>query len=409
MTPPRPKEPASPPAVEVEVLPRPRARARAGDAAQGTDRAEGERSTHEVPVADRAAVEQLRTREAAAASDGDAGGDPQELVVAGDALADIDAATDEELDAIERELRRRASAAAAAEAGTTTALARRDPLSVYMSEVRRYPLLTREEERELAVRWVETGDPEAGRRLITSNLRLVVKLAHQYRRAYHNLLDLVQEGNVGLVKAVQKFDPYRGVKLSTYSGWWIRAYILKYLLNNASLVKLGTTQNQRKLFFNLRKQRAQLVAAGIDPTPERIADALDVSTAEVVEMEKRMAAPDLSLDAPLTGDDGEGTRTRLDLIQDGEATPEGSVDAAEFRELLQSKLRSFGATLEGRELEIFVDRVMADEPITLQDLGARWGVSRERARQLEKRMLLRLREFLQQELGDAVEIALGHD
>jgi RNA polymerase sigma-32 factor len=151
------------------------------------------------------------------------------------------------------------------------------------------------------------------------------------------------------------------------------------------------------------------VAAGIDPTPERIADALDVSTAEVVEMEKRMAAPDLSLDAPLTGDDGEGTRTRLDLIQDGEATPEGSVDAAEFRELLQSKLRSFGATLEGRELEIFVDRVMADEPITLQDLGARWGVSRERARQLEKRMLLRLREFLQQELGDAVEIALGHD
>jgi RNA polymerase sigma-32 factor len=320
-------------------------------------------------------------------------------------LGDLEPVTDEELDAIERELRRRVAPAPKG----TTALAKRDPLAAYMAEVRRYPLLTREEEHELAVRWLEEDDKEAGRRLVTSNLRLVVKIAHEYRRAYQNLLDLVQEGNVGLVKAVQKFDPYRGVKLSTYSGWWIRAYILKYILNNWRLVKIGTTQNQRKLFFNLRKQRELLVAAGVDPTPERIAKELDVSTKEVMEMERRMAAPDLSLDTPLGSDDGDGSRTRLDLIEDDFADPEDSVDAMEFKDLLQSKLRRFGADLEGREREIFVDRLMADEPVTLQDLGDRWGVSRERARQIEKRLTLRLRAYLQQELGDAVQIALGQE
>jgi RNA polymerase sigma-32 factor len=320
-----------------------------------------------------------------------------------EALAEVEPATDEELDEIERNLGARAAPAGA------TALARRDPMAAYMAEVRRHPLLTREQEYELAVRWVEEGDKEAARELVTSNLRLVVKIAHEYRRAYQNLLDLVQEGNVGLLKAVQKFDPYRGVKLSTYSGWWIRAYILKYILNNWRLVKIGTTQNQRKLFFNLRKQRDRLQAAGIEPTPERIAKELDVSTKEVVEMERRLAAPDLSLDAPLQSDDGDGTRTRLDLIEDDIADPEDRVDAAEFKNLLQSKLRRFGADLEDRELEIFRDRLMADEPVTLQDLGDRWGVSRERARQIEKRLVLRLRRYLQAELGDAVEIALGHE
>jgi RNA polymerase sigma-32 factor len=332
----------------------------------------------------------------------DADGEPDEEDAA---LAEIDPVTDEELDALAAQIV--GGGAAPAPAGST-ALARRDPLAAYMGEVRRHPLLTREEEHELAVRWVEQGDREAGRRLVTSNLRLVVKIAHEYRRAYQNLLDLVQEGNVGLVRAVQKFDPYRGVKLSTYSGWWIRAYILKYILNNWRLVKIGTTQNQRKLFFNLRKQREALLAAGVDPTPERIAKELDVSPREVVEMERRMSGPDVSLDAPLGTDDGDG-RTRLDLIEDDYADPEDRVDAEEFKDLLQQKLRRFGVDLEGREREIFEERVMAEDPITLQDLGDRWGVSRERARQIEKRMLVRLREYLQGELGDAVQIALGHD
>ncbi|MCA9658451.1 MAG: RNA polymerase factor sigma-32 [Myxococcales bacterium] len=328
-----------------------------------------------------------------------------------EALADVEV-SDDDLAEIERDIFRSGKGkgkGAGKAAASTTALARRDPMAAYMAEVRRHPLLTREEEYDLAVRWVEDGDTEAAKKLVTSNLRLVVKIAHDYRRAYQNILDLVQEGNVGLIKAVQKFDPYRGVKLSTYSGWWIRAYILKYILNNWRLVKIGTTQNQRKLFFNLRKQRARLKAAGIDPTPEKIAEALDVSTAEVIEMERRMGAPDQSLNAPLSTDDGDSGRTRMDLLEDDQADPAADVEQSEFKEILGEKLRAFGATLKGRELEIFTDRLIADDPATLQTLGTRWGVSRERARQLEKRMVLRLRKYLQDELGDAVEIALGHE
>lgn len=324
-------------------------------------------------------------------------------------LSETEPATDAELDLIEAEIGVR-PAEPQAQAAPVTALVRRDPMGQYMAEVRRHPLLTREEEHALAVRWVEQNDAEAAKQLVTSNLRLVVKIAHEYKRAYQNLLDLVQEGNVGLIQAVKKFDPYRGVKLSTYSGWWIRAYILKFILNNWRLVKIGTTQNQRKLFFNLRKQVDRLKQAGVDPTPERIAAALDVSEAEVIEMDRRLSAPDMSLDAPLTGggDEDDG-RTRMDIIEDSSDDPEVEVESTEFKDILHAKLRRFGATLSGRELEIFRDRIVADEPITLQELGDRWGVSRERARQLEKRMVLRLREFLQAELGDAVQIALGHE
>ena len=325
-----------------------------------------------------------------------------------EALDDVSPATDAELDAIEASLPGAKLPRAAPEG--TRALALRDPMAAYMSEVRRYPLLTREEEHDLAVRWVEDGDQDAAKRLVTSNLRLVVKIANEYRRGYQNLLDLVQEGNVGLLKAVQKFDPYRGTKLSTYSGWWIRAYVLKHILNNWRMVKIGTTQNQRKLFFNLRKQSEALLRAGIDPTAENIAKELDVSPEEVVEMQKRMAAPDASLNAPLgTNDDGGVARTRMDLLEDEAGGPEAQVSGDEFKRLLHDKLRTFGATLSGREEEIFRDRLVADEPVTLQELGDRWGVSRERARQVEKRMVLRLREYLQDELGDAVQIALGQD
>jgi RNA polymerase sigma-32 factor len=328
-----------------------------------------------------------------------------ESVAALAALEEVGPITDEDLDAIAREVLQRRPTAASG----STALAVRDPLAAYMSEVRRHPLLTREEEHALAVRWVEQGDRAAGRRLVESNLRLVVKLANEYRRGYQNLLDLVQEGNIGLVKAVDKFDPYRGVKLSTYAGWWIRAYILKYILANWRLVKLGTTQNQRKLFFNLQKQVQALKQAGVDPTPERIAAALDVTEDEVVEMQKRLASSDASLDAPLRSEESDGPSRVEALADDSGEDPEASLGNEQFRGLLDEKLRRFGATLAGREREIFVERLVAEEPITLQELGERWGVSRERARQVEKRMVLRLREYLQRELGDAVEIALGHD
>jgi RNA polymerase sigma-32 factor len=284
-------------------------------------------------------------------------------------------------------------------------LARRDPMSVYLRETRRYPLLTPEEERNLATRLVEHGDTQAARKLIEANLRLVVKIAYEYRRAHKNLLDLVQEGNIGLIQAVSKFDPYRGVKLSSYAAFWIRAYILKFILNNWRLVKIGTTQAQRKLFFNLRKEREKLEQLGFHPSSALLAEKLDVSEKEVIEMERRLAAPEASLDAPIgSGGDDEGSRTRLDYLPSEDVRPDRAVAQSEFSELLRGKLETFAQTLEGREQTIFRERWLTDEPLTLQEIGDRYQVSRERARQLEKRMLDRLKKYLEAELGTAVDI-----
>jgi RNA polymerase sigma-32 factor len=283
-------------------------------------------------------------------------------------------------------------------------LARRDPLAAYMAETRRYPLLTPEEERALAVRLVEHQDSAAARRLVEANLRLVVKIAYEYRRAHRNLLDLVQEGNIGLIQAVSKFDPYRGVKLSSYAAFWIRAYMLKFILNNWRLVKIGTTQAQRKLFFNLRKEREKLEQLGFQPTSALLAEKLDVAEKDVIEMERRLAAPEASLDAPLgTSDDG-GERTRLDYMPSDEDRPDRAVANSEFAQLLKGKLEDFAKTLEGREQTIFRERWLSEEPLTLQELGDRYHVSRERARQLEKRMLDRLKKFLEAEMGTAIDI-----
>ncbi|MGB5812822.1 MAG: sigma-70 family RNA polymerase sigma factor, partial [Polyangiales bacterium] len=183
--------------------------------------------------------------------------------------------------------------------GSSSALSRRDPLGAYMRDVQRYKLLSKDEEHILAVQYFEDGDVEAAKRLVTSNLRLVVKIAYDYRQAYKNILDLVQEGNIGLMQAVKKYDPYKGVKLSSYAAWWIRAYILRYILNNHRLVKVGTTQAQRKLFFNLQKEKAKLSAMGIEPTAAVIAERLDVPERDVVSMDMRLAAGDASLDAPV--------------------------------------------------------------------------------------------------------------
>ena len=299
-----------------------------------------------------------------------------------------------------------------AERGRRSAsVAKYDPMAAYMQEIRRVPLLSREAEHELAVRLVEDGDLEAARQLIEANLRLVVKIAYEYRRAYRNILDLVQEGNVGLMQAVRKYDPYRGVKLSSYAAWWIRAYILKFILNNWRLVKIGTTQAQRKLFFNLRKEREKLERMGFEPDPKLLAESLDVSEQEVVEMEKRLAAPDASLDAPLAVDSDGAPRTRLDLMSDEVSeSPDDAVVRGQFQELLREKLEIFAAELEGREETIFRERWLTDEPKTLQEIGDQYGISRERARQIEKRLLGRLRTYLEREFGGEVDIsALSRD
>jgi RNA polymerase sigma-32 factor len=296
-----------------------------------------------------------------------------------------------------------APVARAARGGSLT---RRDPMAIYMRETRRYPLLTPDEEHALATRLVEHGDTQAARKLIEANLRLVVKIAYEYRRAHKNLLDLVQEGNIGLIQAVSKFDPYRGVKLSSYAAFWIRAYILKFILNNWRLVKIGTTQAQRKLFFNLRKEREKLEQLGFQPTTALLAEKLDVPEKEVIEMERRLAAPEASLDAPLgaSGGDDDGTRTRLDYLPSEDVRPDRAVAQSEFSELLRGKLEAFAKTLEGREQTIFRERWLTEDPLTLQELGDRYQVSRERARQLEKRMLDRLKKYLEAELGTSVDI-----
>ncbi|HWN67928.1 MAG TPA: RNA polymerase factor sigma-32 [Haliangium sp.] len=296
--------------------------------------------------------------------------------------------------------------AVAVAAKSRPGIVKHDPLSAYIQETKRYRLLDREEEHVLAVKLVEQGDTDAARRLIEANLRLVVKIAYEYRRAYRNLLDLVQEGNIGLMQAVRKYDPYRGVKLSSYAAWWIRAYILKFILNNWRLVKIGTTQAQRKLFFNLRKEKERLEQLGFSPTPSLLAENLDVAEKDVIEMEKRLSAPDASLDAPMPGGEEDGAaRTRMDLLPNEEGDrPDRQVAQSQFTELLRGKLERFADTLEGREATIFRERWLTDAPMTLQQIGDQYGITRERARQLEKRLLSRLRKFLEKELGTAVDI-----
>src|SRR5690606_30671021 len=258
-----------------------------------------------------------------------------------------------------------------------------------------------EEENELAVRYAETGNVDAAARLVTANLRLVVKLAYEYRRAYKNMMDLIQEGNMGLMQADKKYDPYRGVKLSSYAAWWIRAYMLRYILANWRMVKLGTTQAQRKLFFNLNKEKARLSALGIEPTSSEVAKRLDVTEKEVEEMDRRLARSDASLDTPINEGDGRQI-ARIELMPAEGTTPDLATESAQLGHLLRTHLGEFRKDLQGKELIIFDERLVADDPRTLQDLGDQFGVSRERVRQLEARMTGRLREYLSERIGDPV-------
>jgi len=280
-------------------------------------------------------------------------------------------------------------------------LARLDPMQQYLREVQRHSLLTPQEEHDLAVKYVASGDVAAAARLVTANLRLVVKLAYEYRRAYKNIMDLVQEGNIGLMQAVKRYDPYRGVKLSSYAAWWIRAYILRFILNNWRLVKLGTTQAQRKLFFNLNKEKARLSAMGIEPSAAEIARRLGVEEQEVTDMDRRLSSGEMSLDAPVGDTEGRPV-SRLEMMPTSIAGPDTAVADGEIQQMVKAKLADFRTTLKGKDIQIFDDRLVAEDPLTLQELGDRFGISRERVRQLEARLTGRLREYLKSELGDAV-------
>ena len=322
-----------------------------------------------------------------------------------DALVDTDADEDAEADTDEDAEKAEAYPLGGVSESTPKSLARLDAMATYMREVQRHPRLSPEETQALAVQFLDTQDPSIAARLVTSNLRLVVKIAYEYRRAYKNIMDLVQEGNIGLMQAVKHYDPYRGVKLSSYSALWIRAYILRFILNNWRLVKLGTTQAQRKLFYNLNKTRAALQAKGIDPSHADIAKELGVTETDVAEMDVRLAQSERSLDAPVGDADGRSI-SRIDMMPSSNIGPDLQAEGSELHSILRDRLAEFRKTLIGRdkELAIFDERLVADEPLTLQELGDRFGVSRERVRQLEQRVTTRLREYLRRELGEGAEV-----
>ena len=278
----------------------------------------------------------------------------------------------------------------------------KDLLNHYLAELRKYPLLTPEEEKEVAIAYYEHGDQAAGERLVTANLRLVVKLAFQYHRQWSNVLDLIQEGNVGLVQALSRYDPYRGIRFSSYAQYWIRAMILRFLMDNYRLVRLGSTRAARQLFFQLRKERERLIKEGLQPKTRLIAERLNVSETEVIAVDRHMRAPAMSIDAPLS--DGEG-RALVDIMPDEDAIgPETNVVRGQLQDVVKQKLEVFAQTLhDERELAIWHERLVAHEPLSLSALGERFGVSKERIRQLEVRIRRNLKNYLRKEMGDEID------
>ena len=277
-----------------------------------------------------------------------------------------------------------------------------DPLQRYLAEIRRFALISREEEHRLAVEYKEYGNIEAAYKLVTANLRLVVMIAREYQKAFKNLLDLIQEGNMGLMEAVKNFDPYRGVRFPSYAVWWIRAYMIRYIMNDWRMVKIGTTQAQRKLFFNLQKEKEKIEAEGLDPGPKLLAQRLNVKEDEVVEMEQRLGSRDLSVDMPIGEDDN---ATMLNFLPDDKQSPEDQFADTQYRELLRDKMEQFAHGLKDKELVIYRERLLNEEPLTLREIGERYGISRERVRQIEERVKKKLKIYLSKELKDVRDSA----
>ena len=278
------------------------------------------------------------------------------------------------------------------------AIVKFDPLQRYLAEISNYNLLTREQEKEYGIGVQERGDRQAAYVLVTSNLRLVVKIALDFQRVWmQNLLDLIQEGNIGLIHAVRKFDPYKNVKFSYYASFWIKAYILKFIMDNWRLVKIGTTQGQRKLFFKLKKEKQKLIDQGFDPKPKLLSQNLGVSEKEVLDMEQRLDGWDLSLDAPYKD---ESDTERIEFITPDSESIEDQVAKKQIEALLHNKISEFRKEMTPREIEIFDLRIFSDSPVTLQEIGDRYGISRERVRQVENNIIKKIRDFFKKEIPD---------
>ncbi len=281
---------------------------------------------------------------------------------------------------------------------TGTAVAKYDPLQSYLSEISKYKLLTRDQEVSLGTRIQEENDNDAAYELITANLRLVVKIAFDFQRVWmQNLMDLIQEGNVGLMQAVKKFDPYKNVKFSYYASFWIKAYILKFIMDNWRLVKIGTTQGQRKLFFKLKKEKQKLIDEGFDPKPKLLSERLGASEKEIIDMDQRLDGWDVSLDAPLKED---SDTERIELLNTDTENVEDIYGNKEVESLLHKTIDEFKKTLNDREMEILSLRIFSDDPLTLQEIGERYSISRERVRQVEKSIIKRLKEFFKKSIPD---------
>ncbi|MFP4000056.1 MAG: RNA polymerase sigma factor RpoD/SigA [Desulfobacterales bacterium] len=279
-----------------------------------------------------------------------------------------------------------------------------DPVQQYMAEIRNHGLITRDQEKELARRIQEHDDDEAAYKMVVSNLRLVVKIALKFQRFWNrNLLDLIQEGNVGLMQAVRKYDPERNVKFSYYASFWIKAYILKYMQDNWRMVKVVTTEGQRKLFYRLKQERRKLAAMGIDPDARQLSEQCGVEEKDIVDMDQRLQNRDISLDAPLNED---SDTDWVDFLRvDDEKSVEDRFSDREVDGLVNNKVCEFRTKIPHREREILDLRIYSDSPMTLQSLGDKLSLSRERVRQLEKQIVDELKLYLSREIHDFEEFA----
>ena len=274
-----------------------------------------------------------------------------------------------------------------------------DPFAAYLQEAKRYPILSEEEEKELAIRLTETGDVDAAYQLTTANLMLVVKIAMTFKREWQNVMDLVQEGNIGLMKAVKNFDPFRGVRLSAYATWWIKSYILKYILDNWRLVRVGTTNSRRKLLFNLKKEKERLEREGFDPSTKLLAEHFGVDENEIIDVEASIGAVDVSMDTPTRAD---SSMTPAQSLSDGKSL-EKRAEIDQFREILKQKIEGFKSELKPGEIEILEKRVLSESPLSLQELGDERGVTREAVRQAEQRLLKKFRIYIEEQMPEAAD------
>ena len=276
---------------------------------------------------------------------------------------------------------------------TEKALTPSDPLKRYLHEIKNAPVLTPEQEKALTARMHEHADVNAAKLLVSANLRTVVRIAYEYRSMYHNLLDLIQEGNIGLMKAVSKFDPTKGARLGYYATWWIRSYILKYLIDNFRLVKVGTTAAQKKLFYHLLREKQRLEAQGIHAAPALLAHNLEVREKDVIEMEQRLLAPgsETSIDATTPGRDDEPRSSLLQQLFDPRENADVSLERDELLQILQKELPLYRKELNDKEKMILDTRILSEEPKTLQEVADSFNLTRERVRQIEARVIEKLK------------------